>query len=118
MCIVANQLGAKHACGFLVLSDILESRDVAHEGRRMRSGVACEPWNMLLLVLLKDEEHLKRRQQGEEAEGGGRGRERTGEDGRGEDLTVMESTAERGDGLREDKATFLKSYFLPRSLSW
>lgn len=49
---------------------------------------------------------------------GWRGRERTGEDGRGEDLTVMESTAERGDGLREDKATFLKSYFLPRSLSW
>lgn len=83
MCIVANQLGAKHACGFLVLSDILASRDVAHEGRRMRSGVACEPWNVLLLVLLKDEEHLKRRQQGEEAEGGGRGRERRGPDSDG-----------------------------------
>lgn len=44
----------------------------------MRSEVACEPCKELRLVSLMDEEHLIRRRQGEEAEVGGRVRERTG----------------------------------------
>lgn len=71
----------------------------------MRSEVTCEPCNVLRLVSLMAEEHLIRRRQGEEAEVGGRVRERTGVES---DLTVMESTAECGDRLTENKAQISK----------
>lgn len=104
MCILANQLGAKHAWGFLVLSVIQESRDMSSKGKAYEVWSECEPCNVALSVADGGRASQKEATRWRD-EGGGRERERTGvESG----LTAMAPAAERGDGLTENTVQISK----------